>query len=222
MKKHINVLLVDDHPAIIQAYSVYLDIFKESNPNYELHVLTAMCCDSAIEIIKTNALIDVALLDMQLPKSKDRLFKSGEDLGVLLKRKFPRIKIIIITGYYETLVLSSVLQRVKPKSMLLKGDITAQILIEAFTKVLLDERFYSSSVLELIHKKISSSISLDALNKIMLYELWKGTKTKDLVSCLPLSIGAIEKRKRQIKSLFNAEGKDDETLIKIVLEEGFL
>lgn len=227
MKKYINVLLIDDHPSIIEGYTAYLNRFNNINPSYELNILTAMCCDSAIKIIESkrdenNECIDVAFIDMRLPTSKDGQFSSGEDLGVLLKKKFPKIKVIIITGHYETLILSGILQTVKPESMLLKGDITGATLLEALAKVLNGERFYSPSVLELIHKKISSSISLDALNKVMLYELWKGTKTKDLIKCLPLSMGAIEKRKRHIKSLFNANGKDDETLIKIVLEEGFL
>ena len=227
MNKHINVLLVDDQPSIIQAYSAYLNQFKDTNPDYQLNILTAMCCDSAIDIIEskrdeTKESIDLAIVDMRLPQSKEGHFNSGEDLGVLLKKKFPKIKIIIITGHYETLILSSILQTVKPDSILLKGDIVGKTILEALSKVLNGKRFYSPSVLDLIHKKISSSISLDPFNKLILYELWKGTKTKDLVKHIPLSMGAIEKRKRNIRSLFNANSKDDDALIKIVLEKGFL
>jgi DNA-binding NarL/FixJ family response regulator len=222
MKKILNVLLVDDHQSIIEAYSNYLNQFEDTYSNFRLNVKTAMCCDSAIVIIENSRSIDVAFVDMRLPRSKNGKFKSGEDLGVLLKKTFPKIKIVIITGHYETLILSSILQNVNPEAMLLKGDIDGKTVLEALSKICNGIPYYSISVLNLLRKKISSSINLDPLDKLMLYELWKGTKTKDLVKVLPLSIGAIEKRKRNVRDKFGAKSKDDDMLISIVLKEGFL
>jgi DNA-binding NarL/FixJ family response regulator len=222
MKKILNVLLVDDHQSIIQAYSNYLNQFEGTYGDYRLNVKTAMCCDSAIAIIENSRSIDVAFVDMRLPRSKNGKFKSGEDLGVLLKKTFPKIKIVIITGHYETLILSSILQNVNPEAMLLKGDIDGKTILEALSKIFNGIPYYSISVLNLLRKKISSSINLDPLDKLMLYELWKGTKTKDLVKVLPLSMGAIEKRKRNVRVKFGAKSKDDDMLISMVLKEGFL
>ncbi|NRR91376.1 response regulator transcription factor [Winogradskyella undariae] len=227
MKKLINVLLVDDHKSTIDAYSNLLNQYEITNPNYTIKVLTAACCDSTIKIINNmhhnnKEVIDVSLIDMRLPKSKNGNYSSGEDLCLLLKKMFPKIKIIIITGHYETLILSNVLQNVNPDAMLLKGDIQREIIFDALTKVLNNEPYYSISVLNLLRKKISSNISIEPIDKLMLYELWKGTKTKDLVYYLPLSIGAIEKRKRNLRLKFNTNPKDDNMLIKLILEKGFL
>ena len=227
MKKNINALLVDDHPSVINAYSNFLKQYEIINPNFKLNIETALCCDSAIRIIERRSstlkeAFNVAFIDMRLPKSKDGQIRSGEDLSMLLKKHFPKIKIIIITGHYETLILSNLLQSVNPDSMLLKGDIGSKIIYEALTKVLNNEPYYSKGVLSLLRKKISSNINIDKIDKLMLFELWKGTKTKDLVNFLPLSIGAIEKRKRNIRLKYNAKCKDDDTLISLILEKGFL
>lgn len=222
MKKSINVLLVEDDLNTIEAYSFILNQIKVLNPDYQVNLRTATCCESALTIIEDGStIIDIALVDMRLPPTDDGLISSGEDLGILLKKRFPLIKIVIITGHKETLILSSVLQSVKPYSVLYKGDIDGKILHEAILQVLKNKNFYSSSVLNMIHKKISSNITIDGLNKLILYELWKGSKTKDLVKKLPLSLGAIEKRKRNMRLQFDASGKDDTELIRIILDKGF-
>jgi len=227
MKKNINVLLVDDHSFVIEAYSNFLNQYEFVNPNYSLNILTATCCESAIDIIENknktnNETIDIAFIDMRLPKSKKGNFSSGEDLCMFLKKIFPKIKIIIITGHYETLMLSDILQSVNPDAMLLKGDVEGTIIFEALTNVLNNKPYYSESVLNLLRKKISSCVNLEPVDKLMIYELWKGTKTKDLVKHLPLSIGAIEKRKRNLRIKFNAKRKDDTMLVSLILEKGFL
>jgi len=227
MKKIINVLLIDDHQSVIEAYSNFLNQYEFLNSNCKLNILKARCCDSAIDIIESRSnendkLIDVAFIDMRLPESEDGRFSSGEDLGLLLKKKFPKIKIVIITGHYETLILSNLLQSVNPNAILIKGDIEGKIILEALTKVLNNEPYYSISVLNLLRKKISSTINLDLIDKQMIYELWKGIKTKDLVKSLPLSIGAIEKRKRNVRLKFGAKSKDDDMLISLILKKGFL
>jgi len=227
MKKTINVLLVDDHPSVIEAYSNFLSRYELINPDYSLNILTATCCDSSIDLIKRkhkecDDIIDVAFIDMRLPKSKDGHFNSGEDVCVFIKKTFPKVKVIIITGHFETLILSSILQSVNPNAMLLKGDIEGQIIFEALTKVLKNEPYYSVSVLNLLRKKLSSNNILEPIDKQMLYELWKGTKTKDLVNHLPLSIGAIEKRKRNLRLKYGAKLKGDDLLVDLILKKGFL
>lgn len=221
MKKSINLLLVDDHPSVIEAYSNFLIQYEIVNPKYNVNVLTAMCCDSAVDIIARNKAIEVAFIDMRLPKSKVAQFSSGEDLCILLKKTFPKIKIIIITGHYETLILSNLLQSVNPDAMLLKGDIEGKVILDALTRVLNNEPYYSISVLNLLRKNLSSNTLLEPIDKRMLYELWKGTRTKDLVNYLPLSLGAIEKRKRNLRLKVGAQSKDDNMLVNLVLKKGF-
>jgi DNA-binding NarL/FixJ family response regulator len=227
MKKTLNVLLVDDEPYIIEAYSNYLNQFKLSIPNYCLNIISAECSDSTIAIINSRnedqcKPIDLALIDMRLPTSKNGEFKSGEDLSMYLQKAYPNIKIIIITAYSETLILTGVLQNVNPIGMLIKSDINGKILLEALKRAINNKPYYSIGVLNILRKKLSSSMNLDPIDRLMLYELSKGTKTKDLVKFLPLSLGAIEKRKRNIRLRFNAKCKDDQVLVATVLKKGFI
>ena len=45
---------------------------------------------------------------------------------------------------------------------------------------------------------------------------------KDLPDILPLSIAGIEKRKRNLKRIFNVNSTDDKELFSIAKEKGFL
>ncbi|WP_412560639.1 hypothetical protein [Winogradskyella sp. MIT101101] len=226
MKKTINALLVDDHSSILEAYSNFLYQYEYANAKYRINVSTANCCESAIESIKFKQRLDssgfdLALIDMRLPKSKNERYTSGEDVCVFLKKTFPKVKTIIITGHFETLVLSGILHNVNPDAMLLKGDIDSMVMFDALTKVLNDESYYSKGVLHILRKKLSSNTILEDVDKQMLYELWKGTPTKDLVKYIPLSLGAIEKRKRKLRTTVGIKGKNDALLVDLILRKGF-
>jgi hypothetical protein len=57
---------------------------------------------------------------------------------------------------------------------------------------------------------------------IFLYLLSQGIKTKSLLEHIPLSMSAIEKRKKQLKMLFSVEDGKDETLLEMAKEKGFI
>jgi DNA-binding NarL/FixJ family response regulator len=161
-------------------------------------------------------------LDIRLPKSKDAKYLSGKDIGLYLKSQFVKTKIIVVTGHNDAFILDFVLQDLNPDGLLFKGDIIANTIAEALTSVIKNEPFYSITVLKLLRKKISSNIIINKVDKILLLEISKGTKTKDLTKVLPLSIGGIEKRKRQLKELFETTKKDDLALITAAKEKGFV
>ena len=63
---------------------------------------------------------------------------------------------------------------------------------------------------------------LDEYDRKILYELSIGTRMKDLPNLLPLSIAGIEKRKRNLKRMFNVKKLDDRQLMISAKEKGFL
>jgi len=217
----LRLLLIDDHPIIVEAYSNSITQFQANNNGYNIHVDKALCCDSALTALKEN-IYDIIFLDLRLPASKDGKYKSGEDLAKLLKRDFEETKIIIITGYYDVLLLGKLLQNLNPDGLLFKGDVVSNTCSDALESVLFNIPFYSTTILKLIRQKISSSIVLSKTDKLLLYELAKGTKTKDLSHVLPLSIGGVEKRKRHLKELFDSTRKDDSELIQAAIDKGFI
>lgn len=222
MIKTLSILLVDDHPIIVDAYKNSLQQYKKTN-NYHFLIDAAYCCETAkqcIENRKNSKSYDIAFVDIRLPSSKDGKMVSGKDLACSLKKEFPKIKVVIITGHYDALLLGDILQSVNPDALLFKGDIRQNTVIDAMVDVLNNTPFYSATILKLLRQKISSDIILDKTDKQLLYELSKGTKTKDLTKTLPLSIGGIEKRKRYLKEVFDAP--DDCVLIESAKTKGFL
>ncbi|MFL0087526.1 DNA-binding response regulator, partial [Tenacibaculum maritimum] len=63
---------------------------------------------------------------------------------------------------------------------------------------------------------------IDDLDRKILYELSIGTKMKNLPDVVPLSITAIERRKREIKKMFSISSLDDRDLILTAREKGFI
>ena len=52
--------------------------------------------------------------------------------------------------------------------------------------------------------------------------LSQGIKTKNLASHLDISTSAIEKRKKQLKDLFDVQDGEDETLLNEARKKGFV
>ena len=60
------------------------------------------------------------------------------------------------------------------------------------------------------------------IDRKILYELSQGTKMNELPNVLPLSIAALERRKRILKDVFNVSGKGDRDLLKLAQNKGFI
>lgn len=223
MIKTLSILLVDDHPIILDAYKNSLNAYKKNN-NYHFLIDSASCCETALRCIinkgETKS-YDIVFLDLRLPQSNDGKMSSGEDIARYLRKKYPQTRIIIVTGYYDELILGHILQNIDPDGLLFKGDINQTTIINALIDILNKIPSYSKTILNLLRQKISSDIVLDKTDKQLLYELAKGTKTKDLTRTLPLSMSGIERRKRYLKEVFDTEKKDDSFLIDAAKHKGF-
>ncbi len=221
MKETLKILLIDDHPFSIDGYKNIIEVLHTNKEINKYTTDEAYCCESALQLIQNN-IYDLVLLDISLPPSKNGLFQSGEDLGRLILKKYPETKIIVITSFHDPLVLNNILHTISPKGFLFRGDVSSRILSAAILKVLKGDTYYSTLILNLIQKNLSSKIILDAMDKQILYELSKGVKTVDLKNTIPLSQAGIEKRKRILKETFNTKRQDDSALIKAVIEKGYL
>ena len=78
-----NILIVDDHPFIIEGYK---NAITRYNPDeFEFFITQAKDCESAYGII-TNpdiAHFDIAFLDISMPPYEEKNIFSGEDLAKL-------------------------------------------------------------------------------------------------------------------------------------------
>ncbi|WP_034045121.1 response regulator [Wocania ichthyoenteri] len=225
MSNIINVLIAEDEPIIV---GLLKDIFQQlsnSNGDWNFKLHPTLNCDSAMNKIEKAILsrpFDLALLDINIPKSKEKNILSGEDLGLKLRKYFPHVKIIIYTSNNDNYRLNNVLKTVNPEGFLIKSDIDYKGLVHAINRVLTNPPFYSPSILTLIRKHIADDFVLDSTDRILLHEISKGTKNKDLPNFVNLSKSGIERRKRHLKEIFNIEDQGDKKLIQIAKEKGYV
>jgi DNA-binding NarL/FixJ family response regulator len=221
--KHINILMVDDHPIIIEGYQNVLMATKDDNQT--LLIDTANNCDTAVIMIERAARdthYDLCFFDISLPASQDGKYASGEDLALLAKKVLPNAKIVILTMFNESFRIHNIIKEIDPDGFLIKSDLTSMELADAFQQILKSPPYYSSTVNNYVKKTITSEVYVDDINRKILHLLSQGVKTKSLNEYIPLSTSALEKRKKQLKLLFSVIDGKDETLLLEAREKGYL
>lgn len=216
-----NILIVDDHPFIIQAYKNALD--KYSQQGYEFDVTQANNCKSGYEnIVEGQKTFDVAFFDISMPEYPEKGIHSGEDLAILMKKEMPGCKVILLTMHTELLKINNIIKNINPNGLIIKNDLTFDELIFAFDKIINNESYYSQTVIKLVGQAKYNNIELDAFDKQILFHLSKGVKTKDLPQYIPLSLSAIEKRKLNIREILEVKGGSDIDLINEAKTKGVI
>jgi len=220
-----SVLIVDDHPLICESYQDAFKKVSSLDKNIDFKFEVVHDSDSAIEKIdeySKNKNLDIIMLDINIPPSKDGKVLSGEDLGLKVKQALPNAKIMIATMYNDNFRLNSILKNIDPEGFIVKNDINSEELVVAIQKVIDKPPYYSPSVLNLMRSQIANDYILDKTDRKLLYELSIGSKMKDLPNVLFLSIAGVERRKRRLKDIFGVKNQSDRELLLIAKEKGFI
>lgn len=223
MIKQYNILIIEDHPLIIEAYKNALLNISSEDDKLKFNIDIANDCDTAFykiekAVIRKN--IDIVFLDIKLPPSKDGKIISGEDLGIKIRALFSEVKIVVATTYNDNYIINTIFKSINPDAFLIKNDLNPKELILAIETIIKNLPYYSKTVIKLMRKLTVNDFFLDEFDRKILYELSKGSRMNELPRILPLSIAAIEKRKRFLKEIFNVE--NDRGLIKAAEEKGFI
>ena len=221
-----NVLIVDDHPFIIQGYINGLNGYNTKNckGKYDFVVTEAKDCRTGYEAIKADGIepFDIAFFDLSMPIYEKMSIFSGEDLAILLRREMPDCKIIILTMYAELFKLNNIIKSINPNGLVIKIDLDFKELLVGFDKIFNDERYYSKSVVEVISQSKDDSFELDKIDKLILIHLTKGTKTKDIPQYTSISLIEIDKRKSSIKESLGIPNGSDFDLVVETKNRGLL
>jgi two-component system, NarL family, response regulator NreC len=218
----LKILMVDDHPSIIEGYKIILGY---NDMGYELETTVAHNCKDAFDIItSTNEkdAFDLIFLDYSLPPYPEKNIKTGEDLGMLIRKYLPTSKIIILTSHTESLILYPIVKSVSPEGLLIKSDFTADELLKAFDSIMKGNTFYTATVHSCMKELLSNKLFLDHCNRQIISLLSQGVKTKSLPEHLNLSMSAIEKRKVQIRDYFFIKKGNDEDILREAKKMGFI
>lgn len=225
--KNINVLLVDDHRMTLVGYTSALNSFYEHSGKYKFHITDATSIEGAIRELDERynyRPLHLVFLDIQLSKHPTTKYQSGEDLGIVIRKRFPETKIIIIiiTTFDNNLLIQNLLESINPEGLMIKSDLTEANFTQAVLDVLEDPPYYSKTVTKFLRRQHGFKYYLDRLDRLILYYISLGKLTKDLPIYIPLSLPAIEKRKKRLKEIFEVEDGNDIDLMRRAEEEGFV
>jgi DNA-binding NarL/FixJ family response regulator len=215
MNSLLNALIIDDHPIIVNAIKMAMSH----------NIAAAHDCEAAdikLKAAKRESSLDLVVLDISLPISKNCKFLSGEDIGINIRESFPEAKLIVMTSHSDNHILYNIFKSLNPDGFLIKSDIDNQDLIKALKDVIDGIPYYTKTVTRLIRSHMASQIVLDKIDREILYHLSTGTKMKDLPDIVNLSLAGIERRKRNLRDVFDTQKKDDKALIERAKEKGFV
>lgn len=224
MSQKIKILMIDDHPMIIEGYQNTLLFTKKEHQILEIDV--ANNCDEAVNFmdksVEKQTPYNVLFVDISLPPSTDGLMTSGEDLAAYARTVLPQAKIIILTMFNESFRIHNIIKTINPEGFLIKSDLTSSELASAFQAILSNPPFYSGTVNSYLRKEVKSDIIIDEKNRKILHLLSQGVKTKNLAAHLEMSLSGVEKRKKQLREIFDVQDGQDETLLNAAKSKGFL
>jgi len=222
--KTIRILAVDDHEMTTMGYKFILEDteFKD----FKVFVDTAKSYDGAIEKIENSVnsfSYDILLLDIQLSQAIEGPAKTGEDIGIYARKVIPKTKIVFMSSFSDNYRINSILKTVDPEGYMVKTEIDQKSLQAMVLTVMNNPPYYTQKALAAIRRKMANDdIVLDEKDKKILHYLSVGTKTKDMVNHISLSLPSIENRKRHLKAVFGVEKQNDQALITESRNRGFI
>ena len=219
----IRILAVDDHEMTTMGYKFILE--DTEFEDFKVQMDTAKSYEEStqkIEEASRGIPYDILLLDIQLANPTDGPAKTGEDIGIFARKTSPASKIVYMSSFSDNYRINSIMQSVDPEGYMVKSEIDQQSLQAMVNTEITAPPYYTQKALVAIRKKMAQDISLDENDKKILYHLSIGTKTKDMVNFISLSLPGIENRKRQLKSLFGVEKQNDQALITASRNRGFI
>ncbi|WP_445453558.1 response regulator [Flavobacterium sp. 25HG05S-40] len=216
----VKVLMVDDHPPIIEGYK---SILSFNTYGYKLSTTAAYSCEAAFDaIVNSNTTFDIVFLDLTLPPYLEKGINSGEDLIPIVRKFQPDAKVIVLTSHSESIVLFKLLNEQKPDGLLVKSDFQADELLIAFHTIVQGETYYSQTIIRHQKNWEEKNKVMDNYNRQILLLLSQGIQTKSLPDLLHLSKSAIDKRKAIIKQIFGIDKGTDEDILREARKQGLI
>ena len=210
MKEIITVLILENEPLISHCIEQALILISKKHQRFNFKTTFCNNCQDALtELNNKIPKFSLVIINLDVPPSNDKPLTFPEDIGSKSRESFSNTKIIGLTAFNDNYRISNTIKTLNLEGLLLKNDIDYNELVKAIESILLNELYYSKTVLRLLRRRIVNDLALDNKDRLILYHLSKGKRTKSLSNLIHLSISAIERRKRKLKEIFNVGHDDD-------------
>jgi len=199
-----NILIVDDHLMTIEGY---IALFEK-----EISVFTAskaLNCEEAYHLTTSVPVLDIAIIDYQLPEFTEKELNNGIDIALLIKKHHPKCKVIMITAYQEAVIVYHIHKKARPDALVIKSDISYTTFKECLNS---ENRYLSTTAQKAIGIINNNEELFNEVNREILFYLKQGFKINEIGNVLSLSESTIQKRIAKIRELLDV--KDISSLIK--------
>lgn len=224
--KKLTVLLIHDYPLMCEVYEKAFKRVNEKDQqiDFNIHVVSDYCKvkEQIEEFENKKRQIDLVVLDLRPIYVNGAKMNTVEEMAIFIRKKFKDTKILVLSTLEYVSRVHSIFKSVNPDGMLMKKDVDFSELVHAIIEVINEPPYYSKTILKILRKKVSDQFILDELDRKILYELSIGSRVKEMTNFIPLSEAAIEKRKRQLKRVFNVNEKGNRELILKAKAEGYI
>ncbi|NKI33099.1 response regulator transcription factor [Muricauda sp. DJ-13] len=206
----IKVLIVDDHPLVIEGLKSLL------RGNQDIKVVES-CNDGyhALQYLQNN-FVDIVLLDINLPDT------SGIDICEQISKKHPTIAVIGLSTYGERSIINQMISN-GAKGYLLK-NVTETELIEAINKVYRGNVYFGVEVQKAMANTIFHSMGntprLTKREKQILKLIVSGKTNNQIAEELFISPLTVETHRRNLMKKMKAS--NTASLVKIAIEKALV
>ena len=201
----IKIVVVEDHPMLLD----WLKNALSKNSDFEI-IGTALNGKNCLTILEEND-TDILLMDLNLPDIK------GEELSKVVKSKFPKIKIIILTSHDQIYHVRTMLD-IGVSGYLLKNEDYS--LIEDTIYSVYDGNIEISKQISEIIAKNSGKVNISTREKEVLKLIADGMTNQEIADKLFISPLTSDSHRKNLILKFGA--KNTASMIKTAIVLGFL
>ncbi|MDR0229695.1 MAG: response regulator [Flavobacteriaceae bacterium] len=219
MKK---ILVVDDHPMIVEGYISALQLYVPKEIDVTYYKAFSFLEAKALidEELKVNDFFDYIIIDFSLPVTPGVSWTNGGDVILHLKKVMPECKTVMITGHQEVVVIYDIVKNINPDGLITKPEVSPLSIVEVMREVKEQGKYRSKVVKQCVAEIVEKELLYDDYNRAILVLLSKGHKLQDLDQHLPLSLPTIKKRIAKMKQIF--EVADTAALVQMAIKDGFV
>lgn len=203
----LQLLLVDDHPVILEGIKNIIQSFREIDKIY-----TASTGEKALEQLSSHT-INICIIDIELPDI------SGFDLIEQIRSLYPDIRIIIETMHNEIWSIRRMIESEADAIVLKQSD--PDELHKAVCAVANGEKYYCRYVQQYQKdKQPGSDKDLSKRELEVLKYIAKGMKSNEIAEILYISVNTVEFHRKQIMMKLYARNVSD--MISKAIKKGLL
>lgn len=203
----LQLLLVDDHPVILEGIKNIIQSFREIDKIY-----TASTGEKALEQLSSHT-INICIIDIELPDI------SGFDLIEQIRSLYPDIRIIIETMHNEIWSIRRMIESEADAIVLKQSD--PDELHKAVCAVANGEKYYCRYVQQYQKdKQPGADKDLSKRELEVLKYIAKGMKSNEIAEILYISVNTVEFHRKQIMMKLYARNVSD--MISKAIKKGLL